>query len=109
MGLSSNKSNHLDKHYGKETKNRPMLKTLNDFAVKTKTIELCSLKFKYYPREGWKILRLKMLGGTAQEMKYSIKDFSIKCDQIAKKLRIWSHLLKKSLMESFIFCALWRS
>ena len=38
-------------------------------------------------------------------MKFSIKDFFIKCDQIRRKLRIWSHLLKKSLIESFIFCA----
>ena len=41
----------------------------------------------------------------AQKMKFSIKDFFSKCDQIRKKLRIWSHLLKKSLMENFIFCA----
>ena len=26
-------------------------------------------------------------------------------DQIRRKLRIWSHLQKKSLMENFIFCA----
>ena len=37
-------------------------------------------------------------------MKFSIKDFSSKCDQIRWRLRIWSHLLKKSLMETFIFC-----
>ena len=42
---------------------------------------------------------------TAQKMKFSIKDFFIKYDQIRRKLRIWSHLLKKSLMENFIFCA----
>ena len=36
---------------------------------------------------------------------FSIKDFFSKCDQIRRKLRIWSHLLKKSLMENFIFCA----
>ena len=41
----------------------------------------------------------------AQKMKFSIKDFFIKCDQIRGKLRIWSHLMKKSLMENFIFCA----
>ena len=41
---------------------------------------------------------------TAQ-MKFSIKDFFSKCDQIRRKLRIWSHLLKKSLMENLIFCA----
>ena len=28
-----------------------------------------------------------------------------KSDQIRKKLRIWSHLLEKSLMENLIFCA----
>ena len=38
-------------------------------------------------------------------MKFSIKDFFSKCDQIRRKLRIWSHLLKKSSMEIFIFCA----
>ena len=42
---------------------------------------------------------------TAQKMKLSIKDFFIKCEQIRRNLRIWSHLLKKSLMENFIFCA----
>ena len=36
-------------------------------------------------------------------MKFSIKYFSRKCDQIRSFLRIWSHLLKKSLMENFIF------
>ena len=41
---------------------------------------------------------------TAQKMKFSIKDFFSKCDQIRRKLRIWSHLLKKSLMENFVFC-----
>ena len=43
---------------------------------------------------------------TAQQMKFSIKDFSSKCDQIRSFLRIWSHLLEKSLMENFIFCAM---
>ena len=42
---------------------------------------------------------------TAQKMNYSIKDFFSKCEQIRRKLRIWSHLLKKSLMANFIFCA----
>ena len=42
---------------------------------------------------------------TAQKMKFFIKDFLSKCDLIGRKLRIWSHLLKKSLMENFIFCA----
>ena len=38
-------------------------------------------------------------------MMFSIKDFFSKCDQILSFLRIWSHLLKKSLKENFIFCA----
>ena len=42
---------------------------------------------------------------TAQKMKFSIKDFFSKCDQIYRKLQIWSHLLKKSVMENFIFWA----
>ena len=37
---------------------------------------------------------------TAQKMKFSIKDFF----SFFRKLRIWSHLLKKSLMEKFISC-----
>ena len=42
---------------------------------------------------------------TTQKIKFSIKVFFCKCDQIRRKLRIWSHLLKKSLMKNFIFCA----
>ena len=41
----------------------------------------------------------------AQKMEFSIKDFFSKYDQIRRFLRIWSHLLKKSLRENFIFCA----
>ena len=40
---------------------------------------------------------------TAQKMKFSIKDFFSKFDQIRSFLQIWSHLLKKSLMKNFIF------
>ena len=47
----------------------------------------------------------KCLRHIAQKMKFSIKGFFSKCDQIRRKLRIWLHLLKKSLMENFIFCA----
>ena len=38
-------------------------------------------------------------------MKLSIKVFFSKRDQILGFLRIWSHLLKKYLMENFVFCA----
>ena len=36
-------------------------------------------------------------------MKFSIKDFFSKCDHI--RMRIWSHLPNKSLMQNFIFFA----
>ena len=37
---------------------------------------------------------------TTQKMKFSIKDFFSKCDQM------YSHLLKKFLKENFIYCAM---
>ena len=40
---------------------------------------------------------------TAQKMKFSIKNFFPKCNQIRRNLRIWSHLLQK--FSNFIFCA----
>ena len=36
-------------------------------------------------------------------MKFSIENFFSKCDQIRREQRIWLHLLKKTLMENFIF------
>ena len=50
-------------------------------------------------------ISISVITNTAQKIKFSIKNFFSKCDQIRRKLRIWSHLLKKSLMENFIFCA----
>ena len=50
-------------------------------------------------------LLMKTSLNTAQKMKFSNKDFFSKCEQIRSFLRICSHLLKKSLMENFIFCA----
>ena len=44
---------------------------------------------------------------TAQKMKFSIKIFFSKCDQICSLLRIWSHLLNKCLIENFIFSAVY--
>ena len=37
-------------------------------------------------------------------MNFSIKNFFNKCEHIRIKLRIYSHLLNKSLTENFIFC-----
>ena len=38
-----------------------------------------------------------------KKMKFSIKEFFSICEQTRKKLQIWPHLLKKLLMENFIF------
>ena len=38
-------------------------------------------------------------------MKFSIRYFFSKCYQTLRKLQIWSHLLKISSIENFIFCA----
>ena len=43
-----------------------------------------------------------LLSRTAQKM-----EFFIKCDQIHSFLQIWSRLLKKSLMENSISCAVY--
>ena len=48
----------------------------------------------------WKFVTL-----TAQKLKFSIKDFFSKWDQIRSFPWIWSHLLMKSLMKNFFFCA----
>ena len=42
---------------------------------------------------------------TKQELKSLLELSSLDSDQIRNFLRIWSHILKKSLMENFIFCA----
>ena len=38
-------------------------------------------------------------------MKFSIKNFLSKSEEIGSFLRIWSYLLKKSLVEHILFCA----
>ena len=54
----------------------------------------------YFPRN---ISMIKFNYTSTRKMKFLIKDFFSKCDQICRKLRIWSHLLKKSFIEIFIF------
>ena len=59
------------------------------------------------PRQIHQYVLSKIYYDTAQKMKFSIKNFFSKSDQIRNFLRIWLHLLKKSLMENFIFlCSL---
>ena len=63
--------------------------------------ELCYIR----PHVPVDIIRGFFIPDTAQKMKSPIKDFFSKCDQLRSLLRICSHLLKKSLMENFIFSA----
>ena len=46
-----------------------------------------------------KYIFIKTYHVTVQKIKFPIKDFFTERDQI------WSHLLKKSLLENFSFCA----
>ena len=76
-------------------------------------LKITQIFFRWKLNE-WKILNFgtlkktrNSLDITTQKMKFSIKDFFSKCDQIRRKLPIWSYLLKKCLMENFIFCAVY--
>ena len=62
----------------------------------------CAYYFKHYSNFILILSHYQLL--QCKKMKFSIKDFFSKHDQIRSLLRIWSHLLKKSLMENFIFC-----
>ena len=61
--------------------------------------------FKRCPGLFLSILHTLNSRSNAQKMKFSIKDFFNKCDQMRSFLRIWSHLLKKSSMKNFFFWA----
>ena len=61
------------------------------------------LCFSFFHRKYFDIVFLQLHGLSIQKMKFSIKSFFSKCDQIRWKLRIWSHLLKKSSLRNFIF------
>ena len=77
------------------------MQTINIYRSSTLGLETLTfiLKTKLYAE-------LAALESLPKKMKFSIKDFFSKCDQIRRKLRICSHLLNKSLMKSFFFCAL---
>ena len=64
-------------------------------------IKWISLRVSFYA--DFKTL-IKTTFYTAQKIKFSMKDFFSKCDETRMKLRIWSDLLKKPLIENFIFC-----
>ena len=77
---------------------------LTEYAGPGRTVKLFMIwytsEFKKYDQKN-----IYFGGFTVQKMKFSIRNFFSKCDQIRRKLRIWSHLLQKSLMENLNFCA----
>ena len=60
---------------------------------------------KNYTNQVYKLLEKKSTLTLQKKMKLSVKDFFSQWDPIHRKQWIWSHLLKKSLMDNFSFCA----
>ena len=84
----------------------PSRKTLA-FDLPTKTIKsnidlFSSLIFNFVSNANSTQIQTRI---TTQKMRFFIKDFFSKCDQIRRFLQTSSHLLKKSVMENLIFCA----
>ena len=85
---------------------------VNNKDTRTTTIQTllylmsCMLTLNMHLRNQGQFQPVKLTHCT--KMKFFIKDFFCKCDHIRRKLQIWSHLLKKSLMENFILCAVSR-
>ena len=52
-------------------------------------------------------MRLSYENITVQKIKLFITDLFSKCDRIRSLLRIWSHLVSKSVMGNFIVCAVY--
>ena len=71
---------------------------------KTPSVVLKKYTFQWYPTFVCPH-KNKILYYTAQKMHFSIKDFFSKCDQIRREMQIWPYLLKKSLIEKCILCA----
>ena len=57
----------------------------------------------------WLVIWWSSHQSAVQKMKFSIWNVFSKCDQIRRKPQIWSHLLKKSLLENLFFWAVKRS
>ena len=53
--------------------------------------------------EAFKSMHQSIMVKNCTKMKFSIMEFFSKCNQIRSFLLIWQHLLKKSLMENFVF------
>ena len=82
------------------------LRRFDNIGFSVVSITWCSnANFKCHHKFVNEIQNSTWIINTAQKRKFSITEFFSKCDQICRKLRIWAHLLKKSLMKNFNFCA----
>ena len=81
------------------------IKTKQMKYMQMKSIQMKNMQMKSVPIKSIQMQKSRRMKSTSQKMKFFINEFFSKYDQICRKLRIWSHLLKKSLMENFIFCA----
>ena len=72
------------------------------FVIKIFIILISSIVWTAFARSLW-IFSTCNCNHHCAKMKFSIKGFFSKCDQIRSFLWIWSHLLKKPLTENFIF------
>ena len=63
---------------------------LRYFVNECRSVRLCRLRWSLY-----------------KKLSFPLRTSSLNVTKIRRKLRIWSHLLEKSLMENFIFCAVW--
>ena len=89
----------------KISQQRKFAKTLSSFPIHFKVSRKNHSKF-IQSQASYQPQRYEVAKKTHwTKLKFSVKDLFSKCDQIRRKLWIWSHLLKKSLMENFIFCA----
>ena len=74
-------------------------------------IRSCSMKKAFLKKKSKNLQEntcagVSALRNTAQKRRFSFTDYFSKCDQIRSFLRIWSHLLKKSVTENLIFCVM---
>ena len=74
-------------------------KETNDFKIFHSSAKLLDID------EAFKSMHQSIMVKNCTKMKFSIMEFFSKCNQIHNFLLIWQHLLKKSLMENFSFCA----
>ena len=86
----------------------PLITTVIFLPPLIKQIDICVLNYKTPGGEGGGKMgagvELKQNFDTSL-LRVTYSEISIDPFDLARKLRIWSHLLKKALMENFIFCA----